>query len=473
MAGVTAPNAPPVANIDMSNGTSADEGQAFLLDASGSTDADGDTLTYSWRQIAGPLAALSDANTAIASATMPVVNSDTILTFEVSVSDGTDTVRSTIDVTATNIVLSPTLNVLGERVGGLTGLHNPRNVALFSPSSSAGRVGITGIVDVAGGLQFFNYEADTGSFNFSASSPVNLTGAPGSEVFRSRFGLSPYFDELVTVPSESTVNYLSSRVSPGRYVSWAETQTSGTPCAVAPMATDEPGIVVGSDQGLVYTPINYDSVFVEFDAPVTIAGAGRHCAVATVEDQRIIYAFNDGDGRLYAWQIAPGSTSATLRSSLDLQLAAGYGVTGISKFNVPDHQENYLAISVTNGEHEANHQLRIYREWNGSLQHFTTLSWAKGVPGQMQYFFDARTGAWEIFGKLGGVPYVIFFDMEVPFFDPSLPDVPDPEFSIQGYADVGASIDEIALVRDYFPSGRGYVLTNREAGSVHVVRRNN
>ena len=146
-------NTPPVASL-IATPTSVDEGLAITFDASSSTDAEDDPLTYSFVQISGP--ALNLENTAETFTTSaPEVDADSVVTLEVQVNDGRDVSTQRVEINVSNVVQMPalpvtldidrSLSIEGE-LFGIAGFVNPSNVGLISVSDvDAGAAGLRSV----------------------------------------------------------------------------------------------------------------------------------------------------------------------------------------------------------------------------------------------------------------------------------------------------------------------------------------
>ncbi|HYO66609.1 MAG TPA: myxosortase-dependent M36 family metallopeptidase [Archangium sp.] len=71
------------------------------------SDPDGDAVSYSWTQVSGPSVTLSGANSATATFTTGEVPFDRVLTFRVTVSDGTASATRDVTVTVRNVNRAP------------------------------------------------------------------------------------------------------------------------------------------------------------------------------------------------------------------------------------------------------------------------------------------------------------------------------------------------------------------------------
>ncbi|QCC47509.1 PKD domain-containing protein [Halobellus limi] len=129
-------NEPPTA--DAGDDRTVSEESTVTLDASGSTDPDGDSLSYTWTQTDGPDVSLSDSSAADPSFTAPLVDDETTLTFEVEVSDG----EGGTDTDAVTVTVEPV-----ETAGAffeVTALHVPDRAAQGESVEATGEITNTG-----------------------------------------------------------------------------------------------------------------------------------------------------------------------------------------------------------------------------------------------------------------------------------------------------------------------------------------
>ncbi|MBL8726842.1 MAG: chitinase, partial [Planctomycetes bacterium] len=71
------------------------------LTAAGSSDPEGQALSYSWTQTAGPAVTLSSTTAVAPTFSAPDLLVDTTLTFEVTVDDGTNTATDSVEIVVT------------------------------------------------------------------------------------------------------------------------------------------------------------------------------------------------------------------------------------------------------------------------------------------------------------------------------------------------------------------------------------
>lgn len=129
-------NHPPTANAGADQ--TKDEGSLVTLNGLASSDPDGDPLVYSWTQLSGPVATLSDPSSATPSFTAPLVNAGgATLVFQLTVSDGLGgSATDTVAITVFNINDPPACR-----------LAQASPALLWPPNHKLVPVGITGVSD--------------------------------------------------------------------------------------------------------------------------------------------------------------------------------------------------------------------------------------------------------------------------------------------------------------------------------------
>ncbi|HEX8697369.1 MAG TPA: myxosortase-dependent M36 family metallopeptidase [Myxococcaceae bacterium] len=138
------------------------EGTAIMLDATSSTDPDGDTLSYSWTQTGGPLVTLTGKDTAKLQLTTPEVNANTLMTFVLVVKDaeGAEADPVPVSVTVRQVNKAPALSPR-KQVGATA---SDKNITL-----------VAGAVDPDGDALTYKWEQTKGTANVTLSSTTTET----------------------------------------------------------------------------------------------------------------------------------------------------------------------------------------------------------------------------------------------------------------------------------------------------------
>ncbi|WP_254280247.1 CARDB domain-containing protein [Haloarcula marina] len=165
-------NRPPTA--EAGDDLTVDEETAVDLDATDSSDPDGDALTYSWTETTSSGVSLTDSDTATPTFTAPTVDSATTLTFEVTVTDES----GATDTDIVNVTVEPVTDDEDEEMAPIGEFENPPqdldDDGLYADINGNGEVNL---VDVQ--ALFVNQDDPTvqnnpANFDFSGNGEFNL-----------------------------------------------------------------------------------------------------------------------------------------------------------------------------------------------------------------------------------------------------------------------------------------------------------
>lgn len=187
-------NSPPVADAGSDQGP-IDSGQTVTLDGSGSSDPDGDTLTYVWTQVSGTPVSLTGGSSASPTFVAPLVNGTEDLVFQLVVSDGQ--VSSVADTVTIGIRAVGSVTIIQQIAGSDTTVSFTSDIAALNGSIlTSGGVGqlTAGLVPAgahtvtAGDLTAAGYAIldiscnDSDSVANLASRTINLAVSPNENL---------------------------------------------------------------------------------------------------------------------------------------------------------------------------------------------------------------------------------------------------------------------------------------------------
>jgi len=249
-------NSAPTANVTVDK-AALDEGQTFTLDGTGSSDAEGDSLTYSWTQISGPAIDGTFGTTDTLELTVPELTETATATFQLEVSDGNSSDTANIDISFENIFQSPRANFELVEESTIATADGPRFVIRLGAE-----VRTFAEVNADEGLDFLQVD------NIDTQVPVRKSGSdttiqisPNAR-FHGGFGFVRVSD-FPFLASDETLNKVDVVKQPN-FNADALYQSGGqfsidAPCAIEPVNSDQ--LVVGQrSMGLKLVNLQYENV---------------------------------------------------------------------------------------------------------------------------------------------------------------------------------------------------------------------
>ena len=382
-------NSAPTAVLTASS-TTVDEGQSLTLDASGSSDADGDTLSFSWSQVSGPAATITPTgNTATIQASE--VTTDGAMVFRATVSDGTATSTSDVTISAVNIVLTPASTVLGPAAAKLSGLDNPHHAFLTLSLGFGSQLALSTITGNGNSSQLSFFDPpNAGVFGADKPTPIaedasgNVSTTAGSYTNTTNTNLVYGFE------SEGIVRVYSST---GGSPAYSELSSISIPnvCALTTIFGDgfPLNLVVGQRNSGIRILLNraYTGAPVEewgqFVQGSQITSTGSYCHLFSGDNGTNIHGFNADDGLLHFWERQATSLYVE-QPPIDFQIPNSLNLVGVTGQTNNRGFFLYAAI-VSDGQHDGDHRLiLLHNRFDGSGA--TTrleYTWPKGIPSDL------------------------------------------------------------------------------------------
>ncbi len=420
-------NMAPTASVSAPNGTSADEGQVLVLDASASSDPEGTSLTFTWTQTSGPSAVLSATDTAQIDITLPEASNDETLTFQVEVSDGDLSATATVDVNAVDIVEAPILGYFGDPPEVLSGLNNVRALTLTETMRSGvtGLYSLLGVDEQNGQMDLLYFErnvdgtygpADRTATGFAPS--TNVVGRDGYFGFQGS-GPSFIFEEAGKIGF-----YNEQQGSPPLYE--AGSLDLDTPCSVSTILGGGTQLVGHRGTGLTAIWRSYSGTNPNVTTSLEIAkpvDSGTYCFLGTNQSgNRLISAYNSDTDTVEVWRREFDATQTPanrfdLVGSYDVNLANGLTVTAFGSANGFDgtQETSFSVLAATDGKHDGQHVAMLLHWTVAGGFETDQLTWSKGIPSDVSVG-DANIPNVPIFISMSSSPYVRVYEASAPFW---------------------------------------------------------